>query len=100
MGNQIIRQPSGKYAIFCTNTDTVIVWDADEGEIVDWFAERAAEDARRTAGILIGHVTAGTPEKAYYQFAMTWDEALRQDREHGGTAWADVHGDGKEESNV
>jgi hypothetical protein len=23
----------------------------------------------------------------YYQFAMTWDDALRLDREHGGEVW-------------
>lgn len=87
MGNQIIRQPSGTFAIFSSVTDTVIVWDATEDEIVEHFAERAAERAREDARRLIGHVAAGEPRRAYFQFAMTWEEALAKDRKHGGTAW-------------
>ncbi|MEV1245122.1 hypothetical protein [Nonomuraea sp. NPDC049750] len=87
MGNQIIRQPSGKLAIFCSVTDTIIVWDSTEDEIVEWFAERAAEDARRDVRRLIEHVAAGNPRKAYCQFSMTWEEALAEDRKHRGDAW-------------
>ncbi|MEU4578958.1 hypothetical protein [Nonomuraea sp. NPDC023979] len=87
MGNQIIRQPSGKYAIFSTYTDTIIVWHATEDEIVEYYAEEAAERARETARRLIGHVAAGEPRKAYHQFAMTWEEALAEDRKHHGDAW-------------
>lgn len=90
MGNQIIRQPSGKYAIFSTYTDTITVWDATEDEIVEHFAERAAEVARRDARRLLGHVAAGNPRAAYFQFAMSWEEALAEDRKHHGTAWKEV----------
>jgi hypothetical protein len=91
MGSQIIRQPSGKFAIFSSITDTIIVWDATEDEIVEWFAERAAEDAQRDARRLIGHVVAGNPREVYFQFAMTWDEALAKDRKHGGTSWEEFN---------
>ncbi|MDX3110141.1 hypothetical protein [Nonomuraea angiospora] len=87
MGSQVIRQPSGQLAIFDSVTDTIIVWDATEDEIVEWFAERAAESARRDARRAVEHVAAGNPRKAYYQFAMTWEEALAEDRRHRGTAW-------------
>lgn len=87
MGNQIIKQPNGRFAIFSTITDTIIVWDAAKTEIVEWFAESAAESARRDVRRLIGHVAAGNPRKAYYQFAMTWEEALEEDRKHGGEVW-------------
>lgn len=30
MGNQIIKQPNGLFAIFSSITDTIIVWDASE----------------------------------------------------------------------
>ncbi|MFG3439914.1 hypothetical protein ACGF0J_21925 [Nonomuraea sp. NPDC047897] len=90
MANQIIRQPSGHFAIFDSVTDTIIVWDATADEIVEWFAERAAERAREDARRLIVHVAAGNPRAAYHQFAMTWGEALAEDRKHGGTVWQEV----------
>lgn len=84
MGRQIIRQPSGLFAVFSSVTDTIILCDATEDEVVEWFAEEAAEDARQNARRKIEHVAAGEPRRAYSQFAMTWDEALKKDREHGG----------------
>lgn len=91
MGYQIIQQPPDRLAIFSSYTDTVIVWDATEDEIVEWFAELAAASARRDARRLIGHVVAGNPRAAYFQFAMTWEEALAKDRRRGGTAWKEFH---------
>ncbi|MCW2768174.1 MAG: hypothetical protein JWO11_4133 [Nocardioides sp.] len=87
MGNQIIKQPDGHFAIFSSETDTVIVWDATADEVVEWFAEWAAEMARQTAGRHIDNVAAGEPRKSYAQFAMSWREALVEDRKHGGEAW-------------
>lgn len=45
------------------------------------------ERARRAAKQILEHVASGEPRLAYHQFAMTWDEALREDRQHGGEAW-------------
>lgn len=59
MGDQIIRQPDGRYAVFSTATDTIHVYDATEGEIVKYFADVAAEQARREARRILGHVSAG-----------------------------------------
>lgn len=87
MGNQIIRQPDGLFAVFSTETDTITVYDATEDELVEHFAEEAAERARETVRRTIGHVAAGNPRKVYFQFAMTWEEALKKDRKHGGEAW-------------
>lgn len=86
MGRQIIRQPDGRYAVFCSVTDTIVVWDATEEEVVELFAERAADRARQDVRRLLGYVAAGNPRKAYFQFALTWEEALAMDREHGGKA--------------
>ena len=93
MGQQIIKQPNGLYAVFSTNTDTITVWDATEDELVEHFTEQAAEDARQAVRRKLRHVAADEPRKAYHQFAMTWDEALVHDREHGGEAWRQVEGD-------
>jgi hypothetical protein len=86
MGQQIIKQPDGRFAVFSTNTDTIMVWDGTAQEIVEWFAERAAFDARQTARLLLSLVDAGDTRSAYHQFAMSWDEALEMDRDHGGDA--------------
>jgi hypothetical protein len=87
MGNQIIKQPDGHFAVFNTNTDTIIMWDATADEIVDWFVEREAEETRKRVTRLVEKVAAGEARQAYFQFTMTWDEALRQDREHDGEVW-------------
>lgn len=87
MSRQIIKQPDGRYAIFSSVTDTIIVYDAHAPEIIDWFADRAAQDARVAAARQLGHVEGGRPREAYAQFAMTWDEALAADKEAGGDAW-------------
>ncbi|HEY5986679.1 MAG TPA: hypothetical protein VIV12_09915 [Streptosporangiaceae bacterium] len=85
MGQQIIRQPDGYYAVFSSITDTIIMWDASAEEVVEWFTEQATEDTRRKVNQLIEKVAAG--ERAYYQFTMTWNEALAKDERHGGDAW-------------
>ena len=89
MGQQIIRQPNGLFAIFSSNTDTINVWDAADEEVLQHFVEQAIADTRRQVSVLLEHVKAGNPREAYYQFALTWEEALRMDREHGGTIETD-----------
>lgn len=88
MGSQIIKQPDGRFAIFSTFTDTIHVYNATADEIVEHFAEQAAERERLVARKLVEHVAAGNAREAYYQFTMTWEEALADDREHGGDVWA------------
>ncbi|MDT7785585.1 MAG: 1,2-dihydroxy-3-keto-5-methylthiopentene dioxygenase [Pseudonocardiales bacterium] len=90
MSQQIVRQPNGKYGVFSTVTNTIIVWEATDTEIVEFFAEQAAETARRAAQRALEHVAAGQPKKAYFQFALDWAEALELDREHDGTAWREA----------
>lgn len=80
MGHQIIKQPDGLYAIYCTGTDTIVGWDATADEVVAYFVEKAAEDARERVVRILGHVDAGNPKAAYYQFAMTWEEAVANDK--------------------
>lgn len=90
MGYQIIKQPDDtedKFAIFSSFTDTIIVWDATEVEITNWFVEEAAERTRASVRQTLEHVTAGEPRRAYFQFAMTWEQAMQEDRKHDGVAW-------------
>lgn len=89
MGHQIIRQPDGKLAVYSSGTDTWIISDATPGDLEDYYAERAAEDARRSTRKTLEHVLAGDPRKVYCQFTMTFDEANEASRESGGAWWQD-----------
>lgn len=84
MGHQIIKQPDGRLAIFSSGVDTWIMKDAEPGAVEDYYAMRAAEDARRSARETISHVLAGEPQKVYYQFTMTFEEADAIARETDG----------------
>lgn len=86
MGNQIIKQPDGKYAVFSSVTDTIIAWNATYDEIVQFFVDRAVEVATRDVKQILDRVAADEP-RPYYQFTMTWGQALKEDREHDGEAW-------------
>jgi hypothetical protein len=91
MGYQILRQPGDAdpplYALFGSSSDTIVMWDATEADVHEFFRELAEEDVRRSTQRCLDAVKAGEPRKAYYQFAMTWDQALATDQEHGGEAW-------------
>lgn len=84
MGQQIIKQPDGRLAVFCGSTDTFILMDATPGEIIEWRVEQAAEAERARTRRELGHVLADDPRAAYFQFARTWEEAVQTNQEHGG----------------
>ena len=96
MSWQIIKQPDGKLAVFSSGVDDWIITDATAAELEDYYAEDAAEKGRQSARETIGHVLAGEPTKAYYQFAETFEEANAMSIEHGGPDLTKP--DGEEES--
>ena len=75
MGHQVIRQPDGLLAVFSSGVDSWVLVDATAEELADWYAERAAVESRRETARILESVLAGQPREAYYQFAMTWEEA-------------------------
>ncbi|MEV7975465.1 hypothetical protein [Streptomyces sp. NPDC086519] len=84
MGQQIIKQPDGRLAVFSSIVDAFIVVDATPEEILDWRAEEAAAKERERTQRELDAVLADDPRRVYFQFARTWEEAARLDREHGG----------------
>ena len=76
MGHQIVKQPDGRLAIFSdgTNTGGWVVYDATPDEVVEWFAERAAQGARDTYRREVARVLAGDdlrlPGGKLYPFAV------------------------------
>lgn len=69
--------------MFSTVVDAFVVVDATPEEILDWRAIEAAAEARRQTQRQLDHVLAGEPERSYFQFAMSWEEAAAKDRENG-----------------
>jgi len=82
LGRQIIQQPDGKLAVWSTNSDSIILYDATEDEIVQYFIDREVkridQDIRQIIAELRGN------GKPYYQWTMTWDEALKEHEERHG----------------
>lgn len=89
MGNQIIKQPNGFFAIFDSGSDTIALWDCTEDDVVEYFVDMATADAKKVVRMQIDHVKDGHPREAYFQFAMTWEEALELDGDNGGSVKVD-----------
>lgn len=75
MGQQIVQQPDGRFAVFSSITNTFIVLDATEEEVVAFRVEEAVERARKVVRRELEAVKAGNPRSVYRQAAMTWSEA-------------------------
>lgn len=82
MGHQIIQQPDGLFCVFSTVTDSIITYDATEEKLMYYYANRAAQEAVRLTRDILENVKAGTPERFYHQFALTFEDA---NRIHEGT---------------
>ena len=78
MGWQIIKQPDNLFGVFSSNVDDWVATDCTADEVEELFAEEMGRDmARRLRDVRhkISLVAAGEARKAYYQFAMTHEEA-------------------------
>jgi hypothetical protein len=86
VGYIILADPSapGLFAIFSTHTETIVIWNAPENAVIEWFAQKAAKDAREAIERDLSYIKAGEPEHVYGRPAMTWEQALRQDGRRGG----------------
>lgn len=76
MSHQIIRQPDGRLCAFSTNVNDFVILDATPEELIDYYATQAADDARKRTRRLIAAVLENRARDVYYQFAMTYDEAV------------------------
>lgn len=83
MGYQIIKQPDGRLALFSSFTDTLAMWDANRDEVLEFFIERSTADTRRSVSLKLEQVESDQPRAAYAQFAITWDEAVKNSRKNG-----------------
>lgn len=79
MGHQIIQQPDGRLCVFSTITDSIIVHDATADELITHYADYAATEARERTRRIIDLVESGHARQAYYQFTLTYDEAVEME---------------------
>jgi trehalose/maltose hydrolase-like predicted phosphorylase len=75
MGYQIIKQPDGLLCIWSSYSDQIVASDGTPEEIVEWFADLAAQESRIRTRASIDAVLRGEPR--YYQFARTWKEVRK-----------------------
>lgn len=78
MSHQIIKQPDGRYAIWSTIVDNFIVTNADRKQVIDYFVNREKEDLINRLNKDLNLIDANKSEKVYYQFALTYEEALAE----------------------
>jgi hypothetical protein len=76
MSHQIIQQPDGRFCVFSTVVDALVLVDATADALLDYYGEQAAAEAERRVKKIIANVTAGNARKSYYQFTLTYDEAV------------------------
>lgn len=81
MAKQIIKQPNGKFAIFSSGTDTFHYTNLTAEEVEEHFVRRAIETTRDEIRDILENVKNDQPGKVYYQFATTWEDAVRMDKE-------------------
>lgn len=74
MGHQIIKQPNGNYVLWSTIVDDFIMLDATPADIVKLKVEEFKERTELEVKRKVEQLERG--EKAYYQFTITWEEAL------------------------
>lgn len=82
MGHQIIKQPNGLYALYSSIVDDFVLIDATPQYIIDEWVASYKQDMQGKVSEIIQKLEQG--EKPYYQFTMTFDEAVEHVIEHHG----------------
>lgn len=80
---QIIKQPDGRYAIFSTVSDTFERLDCTVEEVVEFFVDRAIEDAVAATNRKLEEIER-RPHRPYAQVTITWKQAVKMNAEHRG----------------
>jgi len=74
MGDQIIKQPNGKYLLFSSIEQHVILHDATPNEILKFWLKYEEERITRRLTQILTQLEKG--EKPYHQFTKTFEEIL------------------------
>jgi len=86
MGHQIIKQPDGMYALFSSFCDDFVLINAKPEDIVDEWVNSYKKEMEGKVHDIVAALERG--EKPYYQFTMSFNEAVDKIK--------DLHGDNME----
>tara|TARA_R110002074_G_scaffold55696_4_gene137934 strand:- start:69 stop:359 length:291 start_codon:yes stop_codon:yes gene_type:complete len=75
MGQQIIKQPNGKYCLFSSVVDNVTYYDMTKEEIVEVWTEKAKKDFEEKVNDIVSKLD--KDEKPYFQFTLGYEEMLQ-----------------------
>ncbi len=82
MGHQFIKQPNGKFAIWSSIVTDFIAFNCTREDVIEIETEDAVKEITARVNDKLDRVERG--EQAYFQFTMSWQEALqRRDEQHG-----------------
>ena len=76
MGQQIIKQPNGKYCLFSSIVDNVTYYDMTKEEIIEVWTEKAKKDFEEKVNNIVNKLDKG--EKPYFQFTLSYEEMLQR----------------------
>ena len=80
MTQQIIKQPNGLYALFCTMSETFVMQDATPQQIIDYKCKSYREEVTYEVDRIINKIEKGN--KPYCQFTLTWKKAYALHKKH------------------
>lgn len=76
---QIIKQPNGKYCLFSGIVDDITDVNLDKAEIIEVLVEAERRRIATSVEYILEKIESGKP--AYYQFTMTYEDALETVKE-------------------
>lgn len=83
MSRQIIRKDNGKYCVYSTISDRIILDDADRGQVYELEKTRVMESFAAEFYRLMSKIN-DPLAKPYHQSTMTYEEAIeREELIHG-----------------
>ena len=82
MGQQIVKQPNGKYAVWSSGVDDFILVNVEVCEIIEEFAEWERQKIIERVNSIVDALERG--DKPYHQFTRSYDECVALIREHHG----------------
>lgn len=87
MGNQIIKQPNGRYCIYSSIVDNVTYYDLDRDELVQAFMESERVRIEADVDLVLQKLKRG--QNPYFQFTMTYPEMMVAIEERHGESDAE-----------
>jgi chloramphenicol O-acetyltransferase len=84
MGQQIVKQPNGKYCLFSSVVDSVTYYNMSAEEIVEVWTNDAKEEYERKVKEIIETLEEGG--KPYYQFTQSYEDCIETIKEVHGEA--------------